>query len=193
MERVLVLAAQVEELEGLFGPLSEARLENGFYRYDTINIGVAGSIDKRLKGFQIFAPSRACYHDVDATAFGYAYGQMCSMPLYYEADQRALDLLASEGIADKVGGLILSGDSFITKENLKPYFYERFEEPLGIDMESAAIAQVAYIAKIPFLILRAISDDCQDDSNKETYDNNLVSASKRAGAVCKAVVEMLFD
>lgn len=154
-----------------------------------INVGVAGSISKKLPPFKTLIADKVGYHDVDVTAFGYHIGQMCQMPLYFESDRELVEEAMDIGKENAIKGLILSGDSFITKENLKQSVFQDFDDPLAMDMESAAVAQVAYQAKIPFLIIRSISDDTTgEDSNKEEYDRNLKLASERAAEIVAKMI-----
>ena len=54
-------------------------------------------------------------------------------------------------------GTIVSGDIFCTDVNMK----NKIREECGadaIDMESASIAQVCYLDRKPFIIIRSISD-----------------------------------
>ena len=49
------------------------------------------------------------------------------------------------------GGLICSGDKFITDRSELNDIKEKFHEGLAVDMESGAIAQICYIYKVPFI------------------------------------------
>lgn len=160
-------------------------------KYDLIiNVGVAGSISNELTPFDTLIASKVSYYDCDVTAFGYKKGQMASMPLYYEADDEILNLTKKQSLSNIKYGLIISGDKFITKENLSVDVYSDFDNPLAVDMESGAVAQVSYMAKIPFLIIRSISDSTSGDgSNKDEYENNLTRASKRAGEIVWMIID----
>ncbi len=156
-----------------------------------INIGVAGSISSQLRKMQTFVSDKVAYWDVDLTKFGHPVGEMSDCPLYFLADEqlknKAVSLLGQSGNC----GLIISGDSFISKENIKKEWYTQFENPLACDMESAAVAQVCYRQKIPFLIIRSISDDpVNDKDNSEEYEFNLSLASNQAG---KLVFKLIFN
>ena len=158
-----------------------------------INIGVAGSINPDLKAFDILLATNGCYHDVDCTAFGYEYGQMCQMPLYFPCDMELLTV-SQENIHDEhvKYGLILSGDSFITKDNCKSEFFDKFLNPYAVDMESAAVLQCALIEKIPCNIIRAISDDATSEENKEHYEFALQDASIKAGKLAHQLLDLLY-
>lgn len=160
---------------------------------EIINIGVAGSVNKNCKPLDTLVASKTAYHDVDVTAFGYQKGQMAKMPLYYECDKKALDIVHKMKKKELKTGLILSGDSFITKANLNSDIYENFDDPYAIDMESAVVGQVAYLAKLPYIIIRTISDDPASESNKETYEARLEQASKEAGKLAYQIICQLKD
>lgn len=154
-----------------------------------INIGVAGSISSKLHKMEIFVSDKVCYWDVDLTKFSKPIGQMSDCPLYFEADRGLMSKCLKLGGARVKSGLILSGDSFIAKENIKPEWFRDFDDPIACDMESAAVAQVAYRMNIPFTIIRAISDAPVDETdNKDVYENNLEEAAFKAGELAKKVV-----
>ncbi len=54
-------------------------------------------------------------------------------------------------------GRVVSGDQFISDSKKKEWLIKTFDG-YCTEMEGAAIAQAAYLNKIPFLIIRAISD-----------------------------------
>ena len=64
---------------------------------------------------------------------------------------------------DVFEGRVVSGDQFITDKDTKKRLVETFEA-YCTEMEGAAIAQAAYLNKIPFVVLRAISDKADDSA-----------------------------
>lgn len=60
-------------------------------------------------------------------------------------------------------GRVVSGDQFISDKDKKQWISETFSG-MCTEMEGAAIAQVCYFNRIPFLILRAISDKADDSA-----------------------------
>lgn len=54
-----------------------------------INTGSAGGIGEGLSVGDVVIAEKLAYYDVDATGFGYSYGQLPGgMPLYYETNSK---------------------------------------------------------------------------------------------------------
>ena len=59
-----------------------------FFDVDAIiNTGSAGAVAQGLAIGDVVVADKLAYHDVDVTAFGYAYGQMAQQPLYFESSK----------------------------------------------------------------------------------------------------------
>lgn len=154
-----------------------------------INVGVCASLSKEVPPFDIFVGEKCAYHDVDVTAFGYEIGQMAQSPLYYECDEKLRELAMSFNDSHLHEGTIVSGDSFVTEKNKKFFRFDEFPEAIAVDMESASVGQCSYIMKIPFLIIRAISDAPGFESdNTEGYNERLNEASKKAAELAYKVI-----
>ncbi|MCF6767065.1 5'-methylthioadenosine/adenosylhomocysteine nucleosidase [Thiotrichales bacterium 19S11-10] len=133
-----------------------------------INIGSAGGIGKNISISDIVVATELSYHDVDVCAFGYDFGQIPMMPSYYTPDRDFIEKLKSADSRLPIKfGLILSGDSFINSNNYIKNIKSKFPNTLAIDMESTAIAQTCYKFKIPFSIIRIISDHADNTSNAD--------------------------
>ncbi|MGN0309199.1 MAG: 5'-methylthioadenosine/adenosylhomocysteine nucleosidase [Bacteroides sp.] len=127
-----------------------------------VSTGVAGGIDPVLQVTDVVASSRLAYHDVWC-GDGNAYGQIQGLPLYFEADKQLLEaaLRLNEGgeLESRVhGGLICTGDQFISNRDELQVIKSRFPEALAVDMESAALAHTCYLRGVPFISFRIISD-----------------------------------
>ncbi len=159
-----------------------------------INTGSAGGIGAGLAVGDLVISDKLAYHDVDATGFGYAYGQVPGgMPLYYQADEKLL--AAVEQAAQKTGhpvkkGLIVTGDSFIADPQKIADILAHFPEALACEMEGAAIAQTAMQFEVPFLVVRAMSDTADHDAT-QTFDEFIEVAGKRSAEMVLAFVEAL--
>ena len=65
-------------------------------------------------------------------------------------------------------GRVASGDQFIDSKEKKTRIHDTFDA-CCTEMEGAAIAQAAWLNRIPYLIIRSISDKA-DDSAHMDYD-----------------------
>ena len=128
-----------------------------------INTGVAGSLnaDLDIGGYPDFKD--AIHHDVDATVFGYPLGELPQMGIReFIADETLVNLAVES--CKKVNpdltvrtGRVVSGDQFISSDDVKKRLIEVFHGDCA-EMEGASIAHGAYLNKIPFIVIRAISD-----------------------------------
>ena len=138
-----------------------------------INTGIAGSLNASIDIGDIVLSEDALQHDMDATGFGYEPGVIPRMETSVFKADNMLRKIAKES-CEKVNpdikvfeGRVVSGDQFISDKDKKKYILDNFSG-YCTEMEGAAIAQVAYLNNIPFLIIRAISDKA-DDSATEDY------------------------
>ncbi len=157
-----------------------------------INTGAAGSLDARINIGDIVLSTDACYHDVDATIFGYKKGEVPQLGVLSFPADKELIKKASDAIkkaAPDLGifeGRICSGDQFISDPKVKEEIIKEFGASCT-EMEGAAIAQACYLNEIPFVIIRAISDKA-DGSEIMDYPE----FEKKAAHDCAALVlEML--
>lgn len=147
-------------------------LVDDFYADCIINTGIAGSLKADIDIADIVISDDVLHHDMDASGFGYPLGQIPRMDtLSFKADDRLIEL-AKESCrvaVPEIGvhvGRIVSGDQFISDKTVKAKIVENFSG-YCTEMEGAAIAQTAYLNKIPFLILRAISDKADDSATMD--------------------------
>lgn len=147
-----------------------------------INTGSAGGIGQGLQVGDIVIADKLAYHDADVTGFGYKMGQLPGMPLYFESSAylKAEMTRAAEATKQHVHtGLIVTGDSFVDDPAKIKKILEYFPNALACEMEGAAIAQTAHQFKIPFLIVRAMSDTADHQATK-SFDDFIEEAGKRS-------------
>ncbi|MFK4936236.1 5'-methylthioadenosine/adenosylhomocysteine nucleosidase [Lactococcus garvieae] len=143
-----------------------------------INTGSAGAVNHELKIGDVVVADRLAYHDVDVTAFGYAFGQMAQQPLYFESSKYFVSEL-KKAIENPVVGLITSSDSFISSDSRIAEIKKHFPEVLAVEMEGASIAQAATALKKPFVIIRAMSDTASHDANVK-FDEFIIEAGRKS-------------
>lgn len=141
------------------------------YQVDAIvNTGIAGSLNADIDIGDIVLSTDTIEHDMDAAAFGYPLGQIPRMDtLSFEADAGLKEVAkkACEQVNPDIRvfeGRIVSGDQFISDKDKKNWLVDHFAG-YCTEMEGAAIAHAAYLNKIPFLVIRAISDKADDSAS----------------------------
>lgn len=158
-----------------------------------VNTGIAGSLSAQLDIGDLVISKDAMYHDFNCHAFGYPIGLVPGMPLSFPADETmaAYAKEAAEQLLPGhcVLGRIASGDQFVCEKALKEHIIS-VTQASCTEMEGAGIAQTAYRNKIPFVILRAISDKA-DDSAEMDYPSFEKLAAHRCAAVTTALAKKL--
>ena len=154
-----------------------------------INTGVAGSLKAFIDIGDIVVSTDACYHDMDATIFGYALGEVPQIGTrFFPADEalREQAILSCKAVNPDIqvhSGRVVSGDQFISSHEAKDRISKNFDA-YCTEMEGAAIAHAAYLNSLPFVILRAISDKA-DDSAEMDYP----TFERKAADCCAKLVE----
>ncbi len=137
-----------------------------------INTGIAGSLKAEIDIADVVISKDVLHHDMDATGFGYALGQIPRMDtLSFAADEKLIELAqaACKKVVPGIGahvGRVVSGDQFISDKSVKERITANFDG-FCTEMEGAAIAQAAYLNNVPFVILRAISDKADDSATMD--------------------------
>ncbi|SLE01063.1 bifunctional Mta/Sah nucleosidase Mtn [Mycobacteroides abscessus subsp. massiliense] len=73
-----------------------------------INTGSAGALDQTLSIGDILVSNHVLYHDANATAFGYEFGQIPQMPKTYTTDPTLLKNKAALSSSETVSLLVES-------------------------------------------------------------------------------------
>ena len=151
-----------------------------------VNTGIAGSLCADLDIGDLVVSKDAMYHDFDCVHFGYEMGKVPGMDtVAFPADEAMIGYACAAAEAVNPGhskvGRVASGDLFVAEKNAKERIIER-TAAICTEMEGAAIAHTAYRNKVPFVILRAISDKA-DDSAEMDYPTFETIAARRCAEV----------
>lgn len=137
-----------------------------------INTGIAGSLKAEIDIGDIVISSDALQHDMDARAFGYERGEIPRMGTQsFPADQVLVEMAreacqeANPDIHAFVGRIV-TGDQFVAERAVKEEIAS-WTEGYCTEMEGAAIAQAAFLNRVPFVIIRAISDKADDSASMD--------------------------
>jgi len=86
-----------------------------------------------------------------------------------------------------VGGVGVSTMSFVDNAKFRDWLYTAWKAR-ATDMESAAVAQVAYVNGVPFIAFRSLSDLAGGEADSNRMDLFMTLAAENAAAVVKAFV-----
>lgn len=168
---------------------------HSFHANYVINTGAAGGINAALDIGDIVFSSKVAYHDVDVTAFNYKKGQLPKHELYFKADNNLI-AKAKEAIG-KINfphkcytGTILSGDVFVANKNLCLNLAKNFDDVWAVEMEGAAIGQVCSDFKVPFLVVRAMSDRA-DGNACSSYDDFSKEVAQYSAKFVQELIKLL--
>ena len=141
-----------------------------------INVGVAGGVGVGIG--DLVVASACVQHDFDTTAMGDPLGTLfiCHGE---DVDQEELIELRADEAAAKVllsvaknvyggahEGVIATGDVFVADKEKNLWLSEKFGAK-AVEMEGGSIAQTCYMNGVPFAVLRAISDNANDQSPED--------------------------
>lgn len=156
-----------------------------------INIGTAGGLRNDQEVLDVVVSTMTAYHDFDLTAFGEPRGFSSSRYVYH-CDPRYVEAFKQViGDARHWIGPIVSGDQFVADPRDVQKILSAFPDAICVEMEGAAIAHTAGRFKIPFVILRSLSDIAGKHANAMTFDEYLVQASARSARWCYEVLPLL--
>ena len=160
-----------------------------------INTGAAGAIDKDLQVGDVVISSDLVHHDFDVTPLGFDPGVNNSLPeSSFKADDELIRIAktACEAVIKENNiyvGRIATGDQFIDTSEGKQRISKLFKA-YCTEMEGAAIAQTCFLNKIPFIVIRAISDK-SDESALVNFNEFLQVAAKNSCEVVEHMLKML--
>lgn len=173
--------------------LCAAEMINRFSVSAIINTGVAGGLDRSLRVMDVVVGRESLYNDTWC-GDGNEWGQVQGLPARFYSDQRLYNIALStkiEGITIH-GGVICSGDKFITSRSELDQIKAQIPEVLATDMESNSIAQVCHIYKTPFISVRIISDTPgseEEESHAVQYENFWGEVPKKSFEVLSQILE----
>jgi len=149
--------------------------------------GVAGAIKSSLNINDLVIGSNFLYHDFDATALGYKMTEIpdnsCSLFPSNSIISNAIIKITKSLFGEETvyQGTIISGDQFIASYD-KIKVFDDIYNAYAVDMESAAVAHIAYKSNIPCCIIRSISDKANGEA-ATIYSDFFKDAAKKAASL----------
>lgn len=147
-----------------------------------INVGTAGGLNEKIEIGDVVIAEKLVQHDFDITAGGHEKGYISDTGTYFYSDEELVN--KSKKIIENMNedfkaitGLIATGDIFVQDISVKDRIKQEFDADCT-EMEGAAIAQVCYLDKIPFIVIRSISDK-PNGNNSVDFEKFLELACER--------------
>ena len=190
---------------GVRSVLPEQRQDLLVIKFNNIKIdaifftGVAGAINSTLKQWDIIIPHELVQHDMDARPLFKKYEIPALKTVRIKSNKSITDWTLNalknskkdgslEIFGDLYEGLIATGDKFISNRNDIDNISKEMEDLFAVEMEGASVAQVAKQEKIPFQIIRVISDEANENSS-EDFSNFLIKYNHHSAKLISSLIE----
>lgn len=182
----LTVTAVIGGVGKVNGAVTAQELITAFGAEKIIFTGLAGGLDDTLKIGDVIIGAEILHHDLDMKIM--ENDQFPGMPTdFFRGDPELLELC--RGLGDNLRfGRIVTGEKFITAKE-RDAIIEAFH-PQCVDMESAAVAQVCWFFRTPLLVIRALSDNA-DEEVEGAYSENGRWTSVSAAGVLFRLLEAL--
>ncbi len=151
-----------------------------------INTGIGGSTSVHTHIGYVVIAENVIQHDMDTTVIGDQPGELF-LPqetiAYIPCDASLIQCL--QQACDTIGetrylvGTVATGDQFISGHDNRLRLNEQFGA-VACEMEGGSIGQVCRINKVPFAILRSISDSMSEEDDAVEYATFSRAAAQRS-------------
>lgn len=149
-----------------------------------ISTGISGGLG-RSNVMDIVVASATCQHDVDTSALGDPVGLVSTVNMVYF---KTSDNISNQfcNLLNAKKGVFACGDQFVADSNSCNRIIKNFDA-IACDMESGAIGQICFIEKVPYAVIRCISDGAGENA-----DLSYREVTERASSILgKSVMEVI--
>lgn len=153
-----------------------------------INTGIAGAVHHDLKVLDVVISRELCYHDYDMRFlrdYPPYVDSIHANSLLVEAAVEAFQEI-DHGSSCCFVGKIATGDQFIESSEVKNRIVEE-HHPMCVEMEGTAIGHTCTVNDVPFVVIRTMSDNA-DENAADSATNFEEVAAKHSSDI---VLEML--
>jgi adenosylhomocysteine/aminodeoxyfutalosine nucleosidase len=176
----------------VFASLTAATMIEKFSCDTLLFSGVAGAINPKLKIGDLIIADKLCQHDLDITAFGHPSGFVPGGSVFIETSKKLREVakeVAKQNSLNVLEGTIATGDQFVHSNKRKEFIEKTFHAD-ALEMEGGSVAVICNALKIPFFILRAISDSADMDAGFD-FDEFLKSSAETSADYLIKIVDNL--
>lgn len=175
-----------------------------FHPAEILFTGIAGALDPDLSPGDLVIGTQVAYHDYGSLLPDSMLRRptrnpatMQENPLYFSCDARLLQLADKAGkmitlekidsqgasVSPKiVTGIIVTGDVFVSSATATKKLHEQMHA-LATEMEGAAVGQVCWQQGVPFIIIRSMSDNANNNAYSDVKTFYRVAARNSANLV----------
>lgn len=154
-----------------------------------LNVGTAGGLHPDLKVLDQVISTKITYHEMDITPFGNPRDFSDHNRYVFNSDETFIQVARQLIDQNVMIGPMVSGNQFIYAQSQVDAIQAHYPEAICVEMEGAAIAHVASQFKVPFIVLRSISDHVLAPSNEMSFETYLHLASERSALLCERFLE----
>ena len=154
-----------------------------------INSGIAGNLSPKIGVGDVVVSKEVTYHDAELSMVSQHYPHMNS----YFADEKliaAAEKACEETNTKHIVGKVATGDKFVGDSEVKNAI-KAFCAPDCVEMEGAAIAHIACKNDIPFVIIRAMSDNADEKAMEELVVQNYDTSAycDKSADICELCIK----
>ncbi len=155
-----------------------------------INVGTAGGLKEDEEVLDIVISDQVCQADFDTSPLDGPEG----IGLVYNSDESLKNLFVSA--SEKSGvryhvGMVASQDLFMSRKEDYDKLLSRFPKSICSEMEAGAIAQVATSFKIPFVVVRSLSDVVTHEGNQMEFSTYVSKASAQSATLIDYLLQSI--
>ncbi len=149
-----------------------------------LHSGIAGAVSPALRHLDVVVARELTYRDMsEKTKREFVPFGGC-----FVADPK-LTVLLRRACPESHLGCIATGDLFVNSQEEKERL-QRDYNALCAEMEGAAVAHVCAVNRVPFAVVRCISDLANDVAYDDLEDFELLAARKSADILCAAIGQL---
>ncbi len=180
----------------VFAAMITQKLIDTYDPFCIIFTGVAGGLNQKLNIGDIVVAKDCVQHDLDTSDLGFLRGTVpYTNYRFFQSDKNLISLaLSFSSVSSQhliYEGRILTGDQFLTSKKINSYEY-LIKELKGdaVEMEGASVGQVCSINDVPFLIIRTISDNA-DENASVNFQKFLPLVAKNSFSMVKNILKKI--
>lgn len=153
--------------------------------------GIAGNMTNKISVGDAAISDTVVYHDAENRMIAEVYPNMQVFTANDALIKAASEVCQACGIKHIVGR-VATGDKFIGEKAVKEQITAAFA-PVCVEMEGAAVAHIAAKNDIPFVIVRIMSDDADEEGAEKLVDKPFDISAFIADAtkICKGICERI--